>query len=179
MKPRPVFRFPKNASRRAAIVITVSDRSARGQRPDSSGPRVAELLRRHGFEVVATAVVPDRVRTIVPALRAALGAAALVVTTGGTGFGPRDLTPEATRRVVDRLAPGLCEAMRAAGAAANPRAWLSRGVAGLRGRSLVLNLPGSPVGAEESLACIVDLLPHALDVLAGAGHRPAPGAAES
>jgi len=165
---QPPLRFPKSRSRRSAIVITVSDRSARGQRPDASGPRVAALLAAHGFEVVATAVVPDRMRRLVETLRAAAGAAALVVTTGGTGFSPRDVTPEATRKVVDRLAPGLSEAMRAAGAAHHPRAWLSRGLAGLRGRSLVLNLPGSPSAAEESLTCILDLLPHALDVLGGA-----------
>lgn len=176
MKCPPAFRFIRSSSRRSAIVITVSDRSARGERADTSGPRVAELLQRRGFEVVATAVVPDRMRMIVPALRAAARAAVLVVTTGGTGFGPRDVTPEATRKVVDRLAPGLCEAMRAGGAARNPRAWLSRGLAGMRGRSLVVNLPGSPSGAEESLACIVDLLPHALDVLAGGAHDLVDGA---
>ncbi|HVA64224.1 MAG TPA: MogA/MoaB family molybdenum cofactor biosynthesis protein [Terriglobales bacterium] len=165
---RPAPRFPTSPSRRSAIVVTVSDRSARGQRPDASGPRVAALLSSRGFEVVATAIVPDRLRLLVETLRAASSAAALVVTTGGTGFSPRDLTPEATRKVVDRLAPGLGEAMRAAGAAQNPRAWLSRGIAGLRGRSLVLNLPGSPAAAEESLASILDLLPHALDVLGGA-----------
>lgn len=166
--PGPLrFRFPANPSRRAAVVITVSDRSARGQRADTSGPKVAEMLRAHGFEVVATAIVPDQLRLLVHALRAAARAVALVVTTGGTGCSPRDRTPEATLQVVDRTVPGLAEAMRAAGAAANPRAWLSRGVAGLRGRSLVVNLPGSPRAAEESLAAILALLPHVLDVAAG------------
>lgn len=169
MARHKIYRFAASRSRRAAIVITVSDRSARGERADASGPRVAALLERHGFAVTGTAVVPDRGREIGAVLRAAADAAALVVTTGGTGFARRDVTPEATRKVCDRLAPGLSEAMRAGGAAKNPRAWLSRGIAGLRGRSLIVNLPGSPAGAEESLSCIVELLPHALDVLGGGG----------
>ncbi len=176
MARHKVYRFAASRSRRAAIVITVSDRSARGERPDTSGPRVAALLERHGFAVTGTAIVPDRGREIGAALRAAAGAAALVVTTGGTGFARRDITPEATRKVCERLAPGLSEAMRAGGAARNPRAWLSRGIAGLRGRSLIINLPGSPAGAEESLACIVALLPHALAVLGGGGAHAESGA---
>jgi molybdenum cofactor synthesis domain-containing protein len=167
MPPHIRTRFPASRSPRAAIVITVSDRSARGERPDAGGPAVAALLGEHGFEVTATAVVADRQRPLIEALRAAARAARLVVTTGGTGFSPRDLTPEATARVIERPAPGLAEAMRAAGAEKTPRAWLSRGLAGLRGHSLIVNLPGSPAAACESLAAILPLLPHALDVAAG------------
>ncbi|MGH9476284.1 MAG: MogA/MoaB family molybdenum cofactor biosynthesis protein [Terriglobales bacterium] len=169
----PHFAFPHGVGCRRAIVITVSDRSARSERADTSGPRVAALLREHGFEVVAEAIVPDQPRTLVAALRAASRAAALVVTSGGTGFGPRDHTPEATARVVERPAPGLSEAMRAAGGRTQPRAWLSRGIAGLRGRSLILNLPGSPGGAAASLAAVIQILPHALDTAAGGDHPEA------
>lgn len=167
MPPRALPRLATSNSPRAAIVITVSDRSARGERADASGPAVAALLTEHGFEVVDTRIVPDRPRLLVETLRAAARSARLVVTTGGTGFSPRDRTPEATARVIERPAPGLAEAMRANGAQNHPRAWLSRGVAGLRGRCLLLNLPGNPTAARESLAAVLPLLAHALDVAAG------------
>lgn len=166
----PHFDFPRGPGRRRAIVITISDRGARGERADASGPQVAALLAQHGFEVVATALIPDDRRQIMAALRAAARAAALVVTTGGTGCAPRDVTPEATARVIRRLVPGLGEAMRAAGAAVQPRAWLSRGIAGLVGHSLIVNLPGSPAGATQSLAAVLGILEHALDTAAGGDH---------
>ncbi|MGH9414624.1 MAG: MogA/MoaB family molybdenum cofactor biosynthesis protein [Terriglobales bacterium] len=171
MPGAPHFDFPRGSGRRRAIVLTISDRSARGERPDASGPQVAAYLQAHGFEVVASAVVVDDRRQIITALRAAARAAALVITTGGTGCSPRDVTPEATAHVVQKLVPGLSEAMRAAGAAHQPRAWLSRGLAGLRGHSLIVNLPGSPKGAIESLSAVMEILPHALDNAAGSDHR--------
>ena len=155
------------AGRRSACVVTASDRSHRGEREDLSGPAVAALLIEHGFEV-AREIVPDE-RPVIAALlrRVAAEGVSLVVVTGGTGLGPRDVTPEATRDVIDREVPGLAEAMRAAGRASTPMADLSRGVCGLLGTTLVIDLPGSPRGAVESLAAIIGLLPHALDLAAG------------
>ncbi|MHB1774963.1 MAG: MogA/MoaB family molybdenum cofactor biosynthesis protein [Acidimicrobiales bacterium] len=150
-----------------AKVLTVSDRAAAGERPDASGLAVAGLLTEHGFEVVERRVVADGLGPVGEALRTlTAGFVGLVVTTGGTGFGPRDLTPEATAAVLEREAPGLGEAMRAAG----PLGPLSRGRAGTVGAALVLNLPGSPKGATECLTAVVGLLPHALELLAG--HHP-------
>ncbi len=158
---------------RAAIVV-VSDRSARGERPDGTGPALAAAVAAAGGEVAATRIVPDEA----PAIEAELVRLAdeervpLVLTAGGTGFAPRDVTPEATRRVIEREAPGLAEHARAAGAARTPFAVLSRGVAGIRGVTLLVNLPGSPKGAVESFDAIVPVLPHALAVLGGrAGDR--------
>jgi molybdenum cofactor synthesis domain-containing protein len=147
-----------------AKVLTVSDASHRGDREDRSGPAVAALLEAHGFSDVEVRVVPDGVESVAGALRAlADGFAGLVVTTGGTGFAPRDLTPEGTRSVIEREAPGLAEASRAA----SPKGRLSRGVAGTIGSCLVCNLPGSPAGATESLDAVIDAIPHALALLHG------------
>lgn len=148
----------------SAKVLTVSDAAAAGRRTDTSGPALVEALGRAGISVVDHRVVPDGVESVAEALRQlADGFTGLVLTTGGTGFAPGDLTPEATRQVVEREAPGLAEAARRS----SPLGALSRGVAGTLGGCLVLNLPGSERGATESLAAVIELLPHALDLLAG------------
>lgn len=149
-----------------AKVITVSDSVVAGERVDRSGPALVEQLRAAGFDVVEHVAVADGTEPVARALRAACsGFAGLVVTTGGTGFGERDLTPEATLAVLEREAPGLAEAMRLA----NPLGRLSRARAGTVGQALVLNLPGSSTGSQECLAAVLDVAPHALELLAG-GH---------
>ncbi len=155
------------AQQLTAAVLTVSDSAHQGTRGDESGPRVAAVLREHGFDIVGTHVVPDEVGEIERALIRLSSEARLVVTTGGTGIAARDVTPEATMRVCERLLPGVSEQMRAEGVKKTPRAVLSRGVCGVRGTSLVLNLPGSPKGAVESLLAVIDVLAHAVDLLGG------------
>lgn len=150
-----------------AAVLTVSDSSARGTRPDASGPALKAALEQKGFHVVAAEIVRDDQPDIEVAIMRLCDVAQLVVTTGGTGIAARDVTPEATRSVADRLVEGIAERMRAEGTKITPLAALSRGVCAVRGKSLVLNLPGSPTAAIESLAAVIDILPHALDLLAG------------
>jgi len=155
-------------------VLTISDRCSRGEMTDTAGPAVVALLRRQWPEAeIRTGILPDDEDLIATTLnQLCRGDAALVLTAGGTGLGPRDRTPEATRRVIDREAPGLAEAMRVQGAASNQYAWLSRGVAGLKGSAIIVNLPGSKRGAEESLAIILPLLKHGIEVAAGGQRHP-------
>jgi molybdopterin adenylyltransferase len=150
-----------------AAVLTVSDSCASGGRVDQSGPAVKNFLREHDFKIVATEVVPDDQAAIQKSILDLAGKAAIVVTTGGTGIAPRDVTPEATCAVCDRLIEGIPERMRSEGSKKTPFAVLSRGLCGICGTSLVLNLPGSPKGAVESLEAVIDLLPHALQLVNG------------
>ncbi len=163
-------------------MLTVSDGVTNGTRVDESGDVAVQLLDAAGFDVSDRRVVPDERQDIEAALRELAATHGLVVTTGGTGFGPRDVTPEATRAVIEREAPGLAELMRATGLAHTPMAALSRAVAGAVGRALILNLPGSPRGVRESLESVLSVIPHAVELLGGAagghptGHRDHDGA---
>lgn len=150
-----------------AAVLTASDGVTHGTRTDESGRLIAEMLDNEGFDVVGSVVVPDDMDRISTSLRELTLSARLVVTTGGTGFGPRDVTPEATKLVIEKDAPGLVHVMFAAGLAKTPMAALSRAVAGSVGNSLILNTPGSPKAAAESLEAVLPLIPHALQLLAG------------
>jgi molybdenum cofactor synthesis domain-containing protein len=155
-------------------VLTVSDRCSQGQMTDTAGPAVAALLGSQWPQAeILTDLVPDDEDAIADTLETfSAQGAALILTAGGTGLGPRDRTPEATRRVIDREAPGLAEAMRSLGAAKNSFAWLSRAVAGLKGNTLIVNLPGSRRGAEESLAAILPLLAHGIEIAGGGQSHP-------
>lgn len=150
-----------------AAVLTISDSASRGTRKDLSGPAIVKELSSAGFQVTLTAILPDERDQIQQKLIESCRKARLVVTVGGTGIAPRDVTPEATMAVADRLVDGIPEKMRAAGSQKTPLAALSRGLCGVRGESLILNLPGSPKAALESLQSVIEILPHALELLKG------------
>ena len=154
-----------------AGVLTISDKASKGERVDTSGAAIAELLGTIDASIERTDVVPDEAPQISDTLRswADSGELDLIITTGGTGLSPRDVTPEATAEVIERPAPGLGELMRSEGLKHTPMAALSRGVAGVRGRCLIVNLPGSEKGVRESLMAVIDILPHAVEILRGGG----------
>jgi molybdopterin adenylyltransferase len=158
-------------------ILTISDRSASGERPDSSGPALAEMIEDQGWQIVRQAILPDDRQALEYRLItwADSGEIDVILTTGGTGFSPRDVTPEATRAVIERPAPGLTEAMRMSSLQVTPHAMLSRAVAGIRQQTLIVNLPGSPKAAVENLEVLLPVLPHAVqllseDPLAESGH---------
>ncbi len=157
-------------------ILTISDMGAKGEREDTSGPAIRELVARLDAQVTQYAIVPDERPIIAQRLTdwADGHLADTIITNGGTGLGPRDVTPEATLDVVDRVIPGLAEAMRAATVQQSPYAVLSRAVTGARGQSLIINLPGSPKGVRECLEAILDVLPHAVEILKGEGREHAP-----
>jgi molybdopterin adenylyltransferase len=158
---------PQCGAAPTAAVITVSDSCARGEREDLSGPAVAQLLQKLNFKIIIREIVPDDLIKIQNLLIRLAREVQFIVTTGGTGIAARDFTPEATAAVCDRLLDGVAERMRAEGAKKNPYAGLSRAVCGVRGRALILNLPGSPSGAVESLEAVAGLIPHAIELLSG------------
>lgn len=151
------------------VVLTVSDGVAAGERQDTSGPLIGDWIERRGWSVVERRSVPDETAAVAGALSrwADSGVADVIITTGGTGFGPRDVTPEATSAVIERAAPGIAEALRAAGIQNTPLAMLSRGLAGIRRRSLIVNLPGSEAAVRQGIAALEAVLPHAVELLGG------------
>jgi len=159
-------------------IITISDRSSRGERPDESGPALVDAVTQKGWQVIRSEILPDEIEQLTKALTewADSGEMDVILTTGGTGFSPRDVTPEATHAVIQRPTPGLSEAMRNASLRITPHAMLSRATSGIRASTLIINLPGSPKGALENLAVVVSVLPHAIQLLhedpsAEVGHR--------
>jgi len=150
-----------------ACVLTISDRGAKGQRTDESGPAVKALLEGINAQVLRQEIIPDEMETIRDKLVEYSGMFDLIVTSGGTGLAPRDVTPEATLAVIDREIPGMAEAMRSYGLRKTPRAMLSRAVVGVRGRCLIINLPGSPRAAVESLGAVIEVVPHAVEKIKG------------
>lgn len=154
-----------------AAVITVSDKGYRGEREDTSGPNLVSILKERGFDVVYAAIVPDDMEMIQTELRRCADekGIALVLTTGGTGFSPRDITPEATMAVVERPTPGIPEAMRAESMRITPKGCLSRSAAGIRGRTLIINLPGSRKASQENILAVIDPVAHGLEMLLGEG----------
>jgi molybdenum cofactor synthesis domain-containing protein len=174
--PHPCYDVTAMAIR--AAVLTISDKASRGERVDTSGAAIAELLGSIGAAIERSEVLPDEPDGISSILRAwaDAGDVDLIVTTGGTGLAPRDVTPEATAAVIERPVPGLGELMRAEGAKHTPMASISRGMAGVRGRCLIVNLPGAERAVRQNLGAIIDILPHAVDTLRGrAGDHTAPG----
>lgn len=154
-----------------AAVITISDKGARGERVDTSGPNLCEILKGRGFDVVYTSIIPDEMEEIKAELIRCCDEkkVALVLTTGGTGFSPRDITPEATLQVVERRTPGIPEAMRAESMRITPKGCLSRSEAGIRGRTLIINLPGSKKASEENILAVIDPVEHGLQMLMSEG----------
>lgn len=154
-----------------AAVITISDKGSRGERVDTSGPNLVEILKNKGYDVVFTAIIPDEMEQIKAELVKCADELkiALVLTTGGTGFSPRDITPEATMAVVERPTPGIPEAMRAESMKITPKGCLSRSAAGIRGRSLIINLPGSKKASQENILAVIDAVEHGLEMLCGEG----------
>jgi len=154
-----------------AAVITISDKGAKGERVDTSGPNLCEILKSKGFDVVYTNIIPDEMDQIKAELVRCADekGIALVLTTGGTGFSPRDITPEATMAVIERPTPGIPEAMRAESMRITPRGCLSRSAAGIRGRTLIINLPGSKKASQESILAVIDPVEHGLQMLMSEG----------
>ncbi len=152
-----------------AVILTISDRGSRGERKDTSGPEIAGLLRQTGMEIVGQQIIPDEKELIRSALIAWSDGdkTDLILTTGGTGVSPRDVTPDATQEVIDREIPGMAEEMRRRSVVITPRAMISRAVAGIRGRTLIINLPGSPKGATENLAVLLPALAHTIEKIKG------------